>query len=56
MPQLHPASARPHWEDAFAALMVLGVSATWVSWWARGHSALPLGDPALPDALAYSER
>lgn len=55
MPQLHPASARPHWIDAAAAAMVLGSTAAWVSWQACGHSALAVGDPVLQSALEYRE-
>lgn len=55
MPQLQPMSAVPHWTDAAAAAMVVGLAGAWASRAGSGHSAVAVGDPALPAALEYSE-
>lgn len=55
MPQLHPASARPHWLDASAAAMVIGLASACASWRARGSAMMPIGDPELAGSLRYSE-
>ena len=55
MPQLHPESAAPHWQDAAAAAMVLGLTAAFGSWRARDHAPVAIGDPDLESGLEYSE-
>ncbi len=55
MPQLHPGGIGPHWLDAGAAAAVVGVTVAFTMWRARGHEAIPVGDPELLTSLRYSE-
>jgi hypothetical protein len=55
LPELHPSSAWPHWQDAAALAATAGIVIACASWRAQTVSALPLGDPELPQALRYSD-
>jgi hypothetical protein len=55
MPQLHPATARPHWLDLSAAATVIGAAVSYGLWRARGHATIAVGDPELGSSLRYVE-
>jgi hypothetical protein len=53
MPTLHPGGLRPSVLDAAAFVAVGGCFVAAAGWLLRRHALVPLGDPRLPESLAF---
>jgi hypothetical protein len=53
VPSIHAQAARPGLVDVGALLAVGGVFLAAFGWLLRGHPLLPVGDPRLPESLAF---